>query len=1217
MLSVEMISRQNRCHYVYKGGNMMRRILHIVLITALMFLNVMYTFEAVKAAEPQQPISIEKAIQQKEGQALVEGYAVGQAVSPQHYKLTSPFSNDYNVALADRKNKTSPEHILPVQIPSAFRSQFGLQTNPLLLGKKITVQGKLENYFNTTGLKNVQSMNVTDDTKTPPAEQQVTINEARGRLNEEVTIKGIITADQNAIGGGKLSTFLQDETGGINIYSPSPEQFPELKEGMDVTVTGKITSYQGLKEIVPNSSGIKINQSNQSLPAPKHLTINELINGSLGDQYEGRLVKLTAFVSSIPSSPAGGGYNVTMIDDDHHAMTLRVMNETGVINELDEGKWYEFTGVLSRYQTFQLLPRKSADLKLLEEQPAPPSAEGEYEGIVDRVVDGDTIHLKSPVLGTTKIRFVNVDAPETYHTPKNDADENQLRFGKKASDYLKTVLSPGDKITVKVGSEAKDSYGRLLGQVITESGSNVNLELVKNCYAPTYFIWPVDNEEDYQQFQAAVAAAKKDQKGIWNENDPLMEMPFEFRAREQGKGLTRYVGDSSNKTYVQPADWKKIAVENRIFFASASEAESAGYKKRQTAPQEHVPLRILSMNDLHGKIDQQYELDLDGNGTVDGTFGRMDYAAAYLKEKKAEKKNSLIVHAGDMIGGSSPVSSLLQDEPTVELMEDIGFDVGTVGNHEFDEGTDELLRILNGGDHPKGTSGYDGQNFPLVCANCKMKSTGEPFLPAYDIINVEGVPVAFIGVVTQSAAGMVMPEGIKNIEFTDEATAVNKAAEELKKKGVKAIAVLAHMSAEQNGNAITGESADLANKTDSEIDVIFAAHNHQVVNGEVNGKLIVQAFEYGKAIGVVDVEIDKTTKDIVKKSAEIVYVDQSKIEPDVSASAILKKYETIAEPIISEVVGEAAVDMEGGYSNDGDTPLGNLIADGMRAAMKTDFALMNGGGIREALKKGPITWGDLYNIQPFGNVLTKLEIKGKDLREIINAQISPVFGPDYSISGFTYTWDKETGKAVDMKMADGTEIQPDATYTLTVNNFMATATGAKYQPIGLLGKNPVTGPEDLEATVEYVKSFDEPIAYTKEGRIKLAEASDIEDPVTEDPITEEPGDDPGTEDPIKEDPRPGEDLPDIKETPGTAPVHQLPPSAISRFNEIPINNTKTADTANSISTLPLQTETAESGSDHPLPDTSANYYNFIVIGAAVTLSGTYLYVRRKRSASRT
>lgn len=116
----------------------------------------------------------------------------------------------------------------------------------------------------------------------------------------------------------------------------------------------------------------------------------------------------------------------------------------------------------------------------------------------------------------------------------------------------------------------------------------MNLELVKNGYAPTYFIWPVDNEEDYQQFQAAAATAKKEQKGIWNEADPLMEMPFEFRAREQGKGLTRYVGDSSNKTYVQPADWKQIAVENRIFFASASEAENAGYQKRQTAPKENV-----------------------------------------------------------------------------------------------------------------------------------------------------------------------------------------------------------------------------------------------------------------------------------------------------------------------------------------------------------------------------------------------------------------------------------------------------------------------------------------------------------------------------------------------------------------------------------------------------------------------------------------------------
>lgn len=270
------------------------------------------------------------------------------------------------------------------------------------------------------------------------------------------------------------------------------------------------------------------------------------------------------------------------------------------------------------------------------------------------------------------------------------------------------------------------------------------------------------------------------------------------------------------------------------------------------------------MNDLHGKIDQQYELDLKGDGNK-GTYGRMDYVAAYMKQKQAANKNTITVHAGDMIGGSSPISSLLQDEPTVELMENIGFDVGTVGNHEFDEGVDELLRIINGGDHPKGTKGYDGQNFPLVCANCEYKDTGKPLLPAYEIMDVEGIPVAFIGVVTKSAAGMVMPEGIKDIQFTDEVKAVNEAAKELKQKGIKAIAVLAHMTASQNGDTITGESAKLAKEGDDEIDVIFAGHNHEVVNGEVNGKLIVQAFEYGKAVGEVNVTLDRKTKDIVKR----------------------------------------------------------------------------------------------------------------------------------------------------------------------------------------------------------------------------------------------------------------------------------------------------------------------------------------------------------------
>ncbi|MGY8620149.1 5'-nucleotidase C-terminal domain-containing protein [Bacillus safensis] len=909
------------------------------------------------------------------------------------------------------------------------------------------------------------------------------IKKARQLIGETVTVSGIVTADQSAIGNGKLSTYIQDKSAGINIYSAQPANFPELKAGMKVTVSGKITSYKGLIEIVPDRDRLKIDGVNQTLPKPKRVSVKQLETDQ-ARKHEGKLVKVKGYVESKPEQPAGGGYNVVIIDKKYHSTTLRVMVDTSAIDEVKTGKWYEFTGVLSRYDSLQVLPRHKGDVSLLKRQPKPPKIKKEYEATVDRVVDGDTIHLKKPVLGTTKVRFVNMDTPETYHKPKNELDQNQLRFGQKAADYLNTLLSSGDKVTLKIGPEAKDGYGRLLAQVKTKKGVNTNLELVKKGYAPTYFIWPVGDEKDYQTFQKAVKEAKEKGLGIWNEADPLLEQPFEFRAREQKKGLTRYVGDSSAKTYVSPDSWKEIAVDKRIFFASKEEAEQAGYQPAEGTGE--VPLTILSMNDLHGKIDQQYELDLKGDGNK-GTYGRMDYVAAYMKQKQAANKNTITVHAGDMIGGSSPISSLLQDEPTVELMENIGFDVGTVGNHEFDEGVDELLRIINGGEHPKGTKGYDGQNFPLVCANCEYKDTGKPLLPAYEIMDVEGIPVAFIGVVTKSAAGMVMPEGIKDIQFTDEVKAVNEAAKELKQKGIKAIAVLAHMTASQNGDTITGESAKLAKEGDDEIDVIFAGHNHEVVNGEVNGKLIVQAFEYGKAIGEVNVTLDRKTKDIVKKSANIQYVDQSGIEKDKEAAGILAHYGKEVEPIISEVVGEAGVKMEGGYSNDGDTPLGNLIADGMRYSMKSDFAMMNGGGIRQNLEKGPITWGDLFNIQPFGNVLVKLEIKGKDLAEIIEAQISPQFGPDYSISGFSYSYDPVTYKVVDLKLPDGSAVALDQTYTLTVNNFMATATGSKYEPIGRLGKNPETGPEDLEATVAFVKSFEgASIVYQKEGRIQKA-----------------------------------------------------------------------------------------------------------------------------------
>jgi endonuclease YncB( thermonuclease family)/uncharacterized protein YdeI (BOF family) len=211
----------------------------------------------------------------------------------------------------------------------------------------------------------------------------------------------------------------------------------------------------------------------------------------------------------------------------------------------------------------------------------------EYISSVERVVDGDTIVLSTPVLGVKKVRYLNIDTPETYHMTGDydpnliniDPDHSQKYHGELAKDYLNSILKQGDEVIVKVGEEAVDQYGRLLAQIIRKSdGLNTNLEMVKAGHAVTYFIYPTGDEETYLQFQAAVKEAKGKKLGIWNETSPVMELPFEFRARDMNKGYTKYVGNSDTQEYVQPDNYETVPVENRVFFVEEMEAIMAGYK---------------------------------------------------------------------------------------------------------------------------------------------------------------------------------------------------------------------------------------------------------------------------------------------------------------------------------------------------------------------------------------------------------------------------------------------------------------------------------------------------------------------------------------------------------------------------------------------------------------------------------------------------------------
>lgn len=504
-------------------------------------------------------------------------------------------------------------------------------------------------------------------------------------------------------------------------------------------------------------------------------------------------------------------------------------------------------------------------------------------------------------------------------------------------------------------------------------------------------------------------------------------------------------------------------------------------KQKETPPAANnrfIQVQLLGINDLHGQLNVTRKV-------AGKPAGRVDFLAAYLKQREAENENTLLVQAGDMVGASPPVSALLQDEPTIDILNKLGFDIGTVGNHEFDEGVNELLRLINGGTHER-TGNFAGSNFPWVVSNVVNEKSGETILPPYKILKVNGMPIAFIGVVYSETPTIVVPSGVAGLKFTDEVEAINRYVADLKKQGIKSIVVLAHNPGTSgvNGENPTGELVDIANGVDDEVDIIFGAHNHAHMNATVDNKLVVQSYSYGTAFSDVDIQIDPKTKDIVSKSAEIVTTFQEGIEPDQEIAQLVANYESTVEPIVNRVVGSTSVPLTAMQNANGESILGDFIADAQRNAMKTELAFMNPGGIRADIDPGDITWGEIYTVQPFNNDLVKMTMTGQQIRDLLNQQ----WGTKTTmlqISGFTYTWDANLPsgqKVVNILLPDGTTVDPGKTYTVTANAFLAG--GGDGFTVFTKAQNKEVGPVDLDALVDYIKTLPNPFTYQMDNRIQ-------------------------------------------------------------------------------------------------------------------------------------
>jgi 5'-nucleotidase len=557
-----------------------------------------------------------------------------------------------------------------------------------------------------------------------------------------------------------------------------------------------------------------------------------------------------------------------------------------------------------------------------------------------------------------------------------------------------------------------------------------------------------------------------------------------------------------------------------------------------------VPVRLLALNDFHGNLEPPTGSSgrmVDENGaTVEA--GGAAYVATHMKA--LSDKNTIAVAQGDLIGASPLISAAYHDEPSVEFMGKIGLKVAAVGNHEFDEGYTELRRIMKGGCHPvdgcspAGT--WKGAQYDYVGANVLFKNPNEktdalaalgapqsqvkklmsdwgvPALPPVSVKWMNGVPIGFIGLVTQTTPNIVTAEGIKNLKFVDEVKAANLASKLLKLVGVKAQVVLVHegdqVTAGQSPDAcsaVPGAGNRIATQVDPEIDVILSGHSHQAYLCKVkdpagNDRLYSQGGSFGRVITKVDLNVNVKTRDIDRASvvADNQVVTRT-VTPDPEISAFVQTWKDRVAPVANKPVGRITADITNTAAPSGESPLGDLIADGQLAGTKTggnaQIALMNPGGVRASLTfagsaagggDGVVTYGEAFTVQPFNNLMQVVTLTGAQLKTVLEQQFTggPNAQPFTKIlqpsANFTYTYSSGAawGSKVSNMKIDGVAVTDAQTIRVAANNFLV---GGGDAFLGFKdGTDLWSGPLDIDAFVDQL-GRDNPIAPPATTRITV------------------------------------------------------------------------------------------------------------------------------------
>jgi 2',3'-cyclic-nucleotide 2'-phosphodiesterase (5'-nucleotidase family)/predicted AlkP superfamily phosphohydrolase/phosphomutase len=519
--------------------------------------------------------------------------------------------------------------------------------------------------------------------------------------------------------------------------------------------------------------------------------------------------------------------------------------------------------------------------------------------------------------------------------------------------------------------------------------------------------------------------------------------------------------------------------------------------------------QLLAINDVHGNLTSDGLTYTDPYTGVKDTAGGLAVLSAYLKKAQAsDPRDTVTVAAGDMVGASPPASGLLRDKPTLDALNRMGIDVGTLGNHEFDRGVPEMLEQITGGKSTVDPSiTFDRLNFPMVDANVISDKTGRPLLQPYVIKQVGGVPVAFIGATTITTPSITTTGATDGVHFIDEATAINGQVAALKKKGVHAFVAVVHEGGSQSAypvGTVNDRINTIASALDPSVSVVISGHSHTVVDTRVGHALVIQASSFTRAFDRVKLLLDRPAGTIVATWGSVVPVWENTpplstdpsapaVAPDPAVKKIVDDAVTATNPVTQQVVGNAAAAVpsqrEGGATPAGESPAGDLIADAQRAYAKTQLAFVNTGSVRAGLTAGPVTYGSLFTMQPFqDDYLDTFSLTGAQVWALLAQQLAPGTGGIMQVSGlhFTYTGSTITGVWLGAAGDNSTPIPNDAStsYTGTANSFMM---GGGDGFTVLTGASNIiqTADAELVPLVWFVGTLPNPFTYNTDGRTAI------------------------------------------------------------------------------------------------------------------------------------